>query len=511
MLKLMKRFKMTMTLLTLIAAFVLAGFGVGAAAADPPRYVFLFIGDGMSFPQIMALGAYDGTVDKKFVGTLEKPTPENPPQAELPSFVAFPVNGAVTTPDASKFITDSASAATAMACGVKTLDGMIGLDPAGKKHENMAERFKNKLGYKVGVITSMSLDHATPAAFYGHLPSRSDYYGLSMELIASGFDFFGGGGLQYPTGAKKDQPDFFELAQKAGYNIVDTVAGIEALSGKSGKTIAINPVLDQWACMNYAIDVKNPAELRLKDFVRKGIEVLDNDKGFFLMVEGGKIDWAAHANDAYTTILDVKELDESIKVAVEFAKKHPEETLIVVVGDHETGGLTVGFGGLNFDTYLTRLQKQTMSYQFFTDDYVEKYRQDQPAFEEAMKDVEKCFGLIMPDSPAAQAASDPGLILSAREVTMLKEAYASSLTPRKQRPDHKTYDYYAKYTMYTYEPFTMVITQILSNKAGLGWTSGAHTALPVSIHALGNGAETFRGFYDNTEVFHRMMNVANIQ
>ena len=500
---------LVLTLLTLLTVWSLAGSGGAWAAA--PKYVFLFIGDGMSFPQIMALGAYSGTVNKNFTGTLDKPTPDNPPQAEMPSFVSFPVNGAVVTPDASKFITDSASAATAMACGVKTLDGMIGLDPFNRKHENLAEFFKNKLGYKVGIITSMSLDHATPAAFYGHLPSRNDYYGLSMELIASGFDFFGGGGLQYPTGPKEDQPDFFVLAKAAGYQIVDTAKDIKALNNESGKTIAINPVLDQWACMNYAIDIKDPDELRLKDFVRKGLEVLDNDKGFFMMVEGGKIDWAAHANDAYTTILDVRELDESVKVAVEFAAKHPGETLIVVVGDHETGGLSVGFGGLNFDTFLTRLEKQTMSYQLFTDDYVEKYRQNPPSFEEAMNDVEKCFGLIRPDSPQAKTAADPGLILSAREEAMLKDAFAESLVPRKQRPDHKTYDYYAKYTMYTYEPFTMVITQILSNKAGLGWTSGAHTALPVSIHALGNGAEAFRGFYDNTEVFHRLKSLADPQ
>ena len=125
----------------------------------------------------------------------------------------------------------------------------------------------------------------------------------------------------------------------------------------------------------------------------KGIEVLDNDTGFFMMVEGGKIDWACHANDAGSTIADTIALSEAVDVAIEFAKSHADETLIVVTGDHETGGLTIGYAGTDYDTYLANLSNQKISYAKFDSDYVAKYRENKTSFEDVLKDVEALFGL----------------------------------------------------------------------------------------------------------------------
>ena len=111
----------------------------------------------------------------------------------------------------------------------------------------------------------------------------------------------------------------------------------------------------------------------LADYVEKGIEVLDNDKGFFMMCEGGKIDWACHANDAASSIHDTKALADAVQVAIDFAEEHPDETLILVTGDHETGGLTIGFAGTDYDTYLDLLESQKISFaELFSSDTSEK-------------------------------------------------------------------------------------------------------------------------------------------
>lgn len=104
---------------------------------------------------------------------------------------------------------------------------------------------------------------------------------------------------------------------------------------------------------------------RISDFTKKAIELLDNDKGFFIMVEGGKIDWMCHANDAATVMAEVADFDNAVKVALEFARKNPRDTLVVVTGDHETGGLTMGFAGTAYNSYIDRLNAQKCSREAF--------------------------------------------------------------------------------------------------------------------------------------------------
>jgi len=466
-----------------------------------PKYVFMFIGDGMSFPQVTAYGMYTGTVKNNFKGTVKEPTPENMPQTEMPSFVDFPVVGAATTQDASKFVTDSASAATAIASGVKTLDGAIGVDPYNNPVPTIAELIKKNTDYKVGIITSVSLDHATPAGFYAHVASRDNYYDIGKSLIDSDFDFFGGGGFKQPTGKEKDQPNLMDLAKEAGYNVANTYDEISALNASSGKSIAVNPVLDNSsdAALNYGVD-RDSSDLQLADYVQKGIEVLGDEKGFFMMVEGGKIDWACHANDAYTTIREVEDLDNAVKVAVDFANKHPEETLILVTGDHETGGFSMGFNGTAYDTYFDLLSGQQMSYKAFADTYVKKFREENVPFETAMQDVKTVFGLVMPTDPDAENAG--ALLLSDREVTMLREAYAESMVPYADRD--RDAEYKLRYSISSAEPLQIIVTHILNNRAGFGWTTTGHSGLPVAVFAKGVGQENFGDFYDNTDIFVKL-------
>ena len=238
----------------------------------------------------------------------------------------------------------------------------------------------------------------------------------------------------------------------------------------------------------------------LADYVEKGIEVLDNDTGFFMMCEGGKIDWACHANDAGSSIHDTQALADAVQVAIDFAAEHPDETLILVTGDHETGGLTIGFAGTDYDTYLDLLESQKISFAKFDSDYVAKYKENKTSFEDVMKDVTELFGL------KTQGEEGDKLVLTEYELEQLRAAYEKSVngTAASQYEQEE-------YVLYgTYEPLSVTITHIINNKSGISFTSYSHTGLPVAVLAEGVGAENFSGYYDNTQIYEKMADLLNI-
>ena len=225
-------------------------------------------------------------------------------------------------------------------------------------------------------------------------------------------------------------------------------------------------------------------EWALADYVAKGIEVLDNDTGFFMMCEGGKIDWACHANDAGATVNDTLALADAVQVAIDFAKEHADETLILV-----TGGLTIGYAGTDYDTYLDSLSSQTISYAQFDEQYVASYKEKGTSFEDAMKDVEKLFSLKL------SGAEGDRLVLTDYEVQRLRSAYELAMS--NASADDYTQEQYVLYG--TYNPFSVTVTHILNNKSGVDFTSYSHTGLPVVVFAEGAGANAFVGYYDNTD------------
>ena len=174
-----------------------------------PKYVFLFIGDGMGTAQIQSARFYQGTATNNGVVT----------EAEL-SFTQFPEVGSVTTYDSTSFCPDSASTATSIATGHKTESGVINMCPWTRDvpYETIAEKLHKQRGYKVGVISSVNIDHATPAAFYAHQKSRKNYYDIGVELANSGFEYFAGGEFQKVNG-DGTVPNNHEVAAQAGYNV----------------------------------------------------------------------------------------------------------------------------------------------------------------------------------------------------------------------------------------------------------------------------------------------------
>ena len=475
--------------------------------AKNPKYVFLFIGDGMSYPQFQAAADYLGAMadpdymqaEPSISQADRKGAVLNGPKAL--NFMNFDVAGSAVTYDSCSFAPDSASTATSIATGHKTYSGMINVDETGtKSYETIAEKLHDQKDWKVGVVSSVNINHATPAAFYAHQASRNNYYEIGVEMVNSGFEYFAGGALLKPTGANGDQTSVYDLAQEAGYKVVKTQAEAEKVTAADGKVLLIDEHLADSDAMAYELD-REDGQWALADYVEKGIEVLNNNKGFFLMCEGGKIDWACHANDAGSTVADTVALADAVQVAIDFAKQHPSDTLILVTGDHETGGLTIGYAGTDYDTYLTNLTSQTISYAQFDEEYVAKYKANKTPFETAMKDVEKLFGLKMSGS------ADDKLVLTDYEIQRLKTAYELAMTDYDS--DQYTQEQYVLYG--TYNPFSVTVTHILNNKSGVDFSSYSHTGLPVAVFAQGAGAENFGGYYDNTEIYTKLASMLKVK
>ena len=476
-------------------------------AAKNPKYVFLFIGDGMSYPQFQAAADYLGAMadpdymqaEPSISQADRKGAVLNGPKAL--NFMNFDVAGSAVTYDSCSFAPDSASTATSIATGHKTYSGMINVDETGtKSYETIAEKLHDQKDWKVGVVSSVNINHATPAAFYAHQASRNNYYEIGVEMVNSGFEYFAGGALLKPTGANGDQTSVYDLAEEAGYKVVKTKAEAEQVTAADGKVLLIDEHLADSDAMAYELD-REDNQWALADYVEKGIEVLNNNKGFFLMCEGGKIDWACHANDAGSTVADTVALADAVQVAMDFAKQHPADTLILVTGDHETGGLTIGYAGTDYDTYLTNLTSQTISYAKFDEEYVAKYKANKTPFETAMKDVEKLFGLKMSGS------ADDKLVLTDYEIQRLKTAYELAMTDYDS--DQYTQEQYVLYG--TYNPFSVTVTHILNNKSGVDFSSYSHTGLPVAVFAQGAGAENFGGYYDNTEIYTKLASMLKVK
>lgn len=467
-----------------------------------PKYVFVFVGDGMSYPQIQSAAYYAGKDAAGIVDVVKNSenAGDSPAMKNL-SFYDFPVAGSASTYDATSFAPDSASTATSIFTGYKTHSSSINVDITKKiKYRTIAEQLRDQKKWKIGVVSTVNLNHATPAATYAHQASRKSNYAIGQELVESNFDYFAGGALMEPQDKKNDKTSIYELAKSAGYKVCFTQNDANSLQN-GDKAIVVAETLADGDAMSYDNDRKND-EWALRDYVRKGIEVLDNKKGFFMMVEGGKVDWACHANDARSSIADTLALSAAVEEAIEFYNKHPKETLIIVTADHETGGLTIGYAGTDYNLFFRTLDNQKISYAKFDSDYVSNYKKNGTSLEEVMTDVEQLFGLKLPGSEGSN--KNGGLVLTDYEYSRIKTAYEKTIKNDNSRTQME-YDLYG-----TYEPLTITITHILNAKSGLGWTSNSHTGLPVPVFALGAGQAEFKGFYDNTEIYNKMAKLTKV-
>jgi alkaline phosphatase len=275
------------------------------------KNVILFIGDGMGFEQVKAAGMYASGES----GTL--------------SFESFPYTGSISTNDAEGRTTDSAAAATAMATGVKVPNGVIAMEirGSGRPVETILEHYKAK-GKWTGLVTTTFIAHATPAAFAAHTPRRDDYDNIVSDYLRQSRPniLFGGG--KYISG---------DAARRAGYTVVVDRAGLMALDDKKETMVA-----GLFGEEHMPFETDGPGLLpSLSDMTRVALRILgDHPGGFFLMVEGGRIDHACHANDISRAVSETVEFSNAVAGAIGWSKGRTD-TLILVTADHETGGLRV--------------------------------------------------------------------------------------------------------------------------------------------------------------------------
>jgi alkaline phosphatase len=435
-------------------------FIAGAAGAAAPKYIFVFIGDGMSSPQRKVAEEFSV---KTGLGRL--------------AMNHLPKQASAITKSANKLVTDSAAAATAIACGVRTRNGSLGIAPDGKRVESVAEIAK-KRGMKVGLISTVAIAHATPAGFYAHRKSRGQHYRIGLDLIASGFDHFSGGGVFGNHNDKKCSDyrgDLFELAAKAGYEMAFNRAEWERL-GPGGKSWCV------FGSHATGYDIDHDGKVpRLPALLEKCISLIDNPAGFFIMCEGGMIDYAGHANDAATNVRDMLALDEAVKVALKFQDAHPDETLIITVGDHETGGMSMGFAGSGSKFKIELLAGQKMS--------CEKYS----SFVKRMIAKKKCEVTL--DDLRPTLAEYFGLtVLSAAEERLLVSALENDIAKSRGKVADTTHYMAARKYI-----FAKTAVNVLNARAGVSWSTGSHTALPVLVTAKGPGSDILDGL---TELSH---------
>lgn len=327
----MKLHKLLTALLTIAFAFNSASFTSEAKKKDEKaKYIFLFIGDGMGATHVAAAESYLSYLQGKFGGAMLTMT-------------QFPYYGTATSYSADANVTDSSAAGTAIACGVKTYNGGLGVDAEGNEARSLAFDLKDE-GYQIGIISTVPINHATPGSFYASSKSRDDYYGISKQIADSGFEFFAGSGFIDFRGKGNKETATDEYLEDKGYSVSYGIEEFRTEAEGKDKVVFCQESNREESAGNYVSSGKIAADATLGQMLQLGLEFIDDEDPFFFMCEGGKIDWTAHANKTMPMIMDIIEFDDAIATAYEFYRKHPKETLIIVTADHETGGISIGSG-----------------------------------------------------------------------------------------------------------------------------------------------------------------------
>ncbi len=445
---------------------------VALAVNAEVKYIFYFIGDGMGDNQVLLAEMYRSALQGEPLGRVQT------------LMTTFPYSGQASTYSKTNGITDSAAAGTCLATGTKTRNGMLGMDQDSARITTIAEELKAQ-GWGIGIMTTVAIDHATPGAFYAHVPNRNKYYRIGKQLAESNFDFFGGAGFHHPQGKHDDkQTNLYRHAEEAGYTIAHGYEEGLAISDErlADKMILVQKDDDQGAKhgsnLPYAIDRKE-GDLTLAQIVSTAIPFLKaRHERFFMMVEGGMIDYACHGDDAATAIGEVWDMDEAMRVAYDFYLAHPDETLIVVTADHETGGLALG--NSDYTLHLDLLQNQKCSAWVLSDLFTQLFKDNKkPSWETVKALYRENLGFW------------ENVEITAEEEAKLQELY-------KKACKGKAKD--AKNMYKSVNALGAAGISLLNKKAHVGWTTRAHSAHAVPIFAIGANAQLFTGWHDNTDL-----------
>ena len=447
-------------------------FALTLSAQGKAKYVFYFIGDGMGVNQVNAAETYLGALQGR-IGI------------QPLCFPSFPYSAFVNTQSATNGVTDSAAGGTALACGQKTKNGTLGmLKDLTTSVSSIADWARNS-GAAVGITTSVAIDHATPAAFYAHVKERHEQYTIGKQLVESANDFYAGSDFTIPTDPEyPNGPTLYEEANAKGFTISRGYADYQKRAANAKKMILLQSEeaskADRYS-IPYALDRKD-GDLTLTDITRAGIDFLmkkqGEKNGFFMMIEGGKIDWACHANDL-AFIPELIDMDNAVKVAYDFYKQHPDETLIIVTADHETGGIVLSRG--LYEINLAAVGNQRIT--------IEKLGKELHKMHDVKGDK------LLWDDVKTFLAENFGfwdkISLTDEQTQRLESSFKKIMdgTSKDQRTLYQNDDELA-----------VTVRNIMSECAQVGWHVTSHSNGYVPCFAIGAGAEQIHGRIDNTEI-----------
>jgi alkaline phosphatase len=422
-----------------------------------PKYVFYFIGNGMGAASLsyteIALAAQGKT--------------------QSLSFSSFTNVGWATVHTADNPIPTTPASATALATANKSAGGRIAISADGTRPlKSIAYSIKD-MGYRVGIVTSLYVNHSVSAAFYAKQPAYDLYHQIAQDISASGFDFFAGGGFKDPDGS----PNIEQYLADNGYKISKTIKDLNASDHK--KNILIQRDDKFIDGLVYAVD-KHSDDYTLAQMTRAAIQKLNNNKGFLLVVNSAQIDLAASDNDAAAMVGEMLEFSDAVSVAYEFYKKNPAQTLIVVTSTHETGGLSIYNGNEN-QPLLFRLPRRSVADRHhFTSQY--------PLSSLSYNDF---IAMIKQDYTYGE--------LSEEDAQQLRRLFASFAVPAPATDEQPCA---IKDTL----EFKRTLARFLSRNLGAYFITNKPTAVMVPVFAIGAFSSTFRGKMDNTDIPKRILN-----
>jgi alkaline phosphatase len=453
----MRHFFLTLCTVLLFVAPAQGQTAPNAPAGDEPPNVILMIPDGFGPASVTMARDYlrwrDGT-------------------AELP-YDSLHV-GSARTFSTSSYITDSAAGGTALATGVKTYNGAISVDTTKRPVGTLLEGAEQR-GMATGLVATSRITHATPAVFSAHVADRGKENEIAQQQLNQDIEVLLGGGKRHfipeseSNSARDDDKNLLNTAEQKGYQVVETAEGLANASD--------GPLLGVFSNGHMAYEIDRPdTQPSLAAMTETAIDVLSKKKeGYFLMVEGSRIDHAGHGNDAATHLHDILAFNEAVKTALDVAKNDPN-TLVVIVSDHETGGLTLGRNRDGEGIYAWHPDK--------------------------LADV-KASSAAIADSIRAIRSSDADTetVRQRIEDTVTRLTGVSEVSEDRVERLRKVEGPYA---------LGNAVAPVVNKEALVGWTSHAHTAVDVGLYAYGPGANRFIGNHDNTTIGQRLADLMDV-
>ncbi|MGM0526744.1 MAG: alkaline phosphatase [Pseudomonadota bacterium] len=429
---------------TLLAASVALLSSTAMADDHQQPNIIYVIGDGMGFEFISAYRYAMSDLETKEMTETQ--------------FDHYLTGAALTYPEDDTWVTDSAASATALATGEKSYNGAIGMDNDKTSLKTVMEYAKQS-GYATGSVSTSQINHATPASFFSHHPSRYEYNEIAdlmgQQIVEgkSSFDVIYGGGQQYFI---RNDKNWAELAEQHGMRVIQDMQMLDQVEQA--------PVMGLFAQrgLPHAIDEGKES---LAKMTSSALRLLDNeDKPFALMIEGSQIDWCGHANDIACAVHEMDSLNKALEVVNEYMENNPN-TLFVMTADHSTGGLTIGRDG-EYAWYSDRVMQIEHSIAYMKDKLL--------------------------DMDSDQWASFVADAVNAE----LTQEYIDELAVAAEQEGEDREDALHKALAY-----------ITGDITGTGWTTTGHTGVDVPVYATGPNSDQFRGYMDNTEIGQRLIDI----